>query len=219
MIFDCKEVEYALFAEVVLADQYGLRRLLQRNVTDFVDVGANYGMFAVYAKMLFPAARVFSVEPGAQTFSGLEKNAGLPGVQLFNLALGKKGRVDVHNVGANKHSTTAFCSAGDEVESLPFPELMKRIGCTVSSRTFVKFDCEGAEAVLLCDEAAEVLKPSLGFALEAHRGGTVPDTLPPMQAYEDWLLYHFSASHALEKIPVRNGTADGETTIFRATRP
>ncbi|GAA4834594.1 FkbM family methyltransferase [Kitasatospora terrestris] len=54
-----------------------------------VDVGANIGMFSLFAAQRWPGARVFSFEPVPRTFEALSRNiAALPGVTAFNLALG-----------------------------------------------------------------------------------------------------------------------------------
>jgi FkbM family methyltransferase len=53
------------------------------------DVGANIGMFSLYAAQKWPGARLFSFEPVPRTFDALSRNvAHLPNVRVFNMALG-----------------------------------------------------------------------------------------------------------------------------------
>ncbi|QKW25536.1 FkbM family methyltransferase [Streptomyces seoulensis] len=54
-----------------------------------LDVGANIGLFTLFATQRWPGARVFSFEPAPDVFDALRRNAGhLPGVHVHNLALG-----------------------------------------------------------------------------------------------------------------------------------
>lgn len=54
-----------------------------------VDVGANIGMFALYAHGKWAGARLYCFEPAPRTVEALRRNvAGLPDVQVFELALG-----------------------------------------------------------------------------------------------------------------------------------
>ncbi|WP_274034536.1 FkbM family methyltransferase [Streptomyces sp. MMBL 11-1] len=54
-----------------------------------LDIGANIGLFTLFALNKWPDARVFSFEPVPDVFDVLRRNTGhLPGVRLHNLALG-----------------------------------------------------------------------------------------------------------------------------------
>ncbi|WP_179892484.1 FkbM family methyltransferase [Streptomyces sp. rh34] len=58
-----------------------------------LDVGANIGLFTIFAAQKWPGARIFSFEPVPDVFDVLRKNAGhLPGVTLHNTALGAEER-------------------------------------------------------------------------------------------------------------------------------
>ncbi|MFI9262197.1 FkbM family methyltransferase [Streptomyces sioyaensis] len=55
------------------------------------DVGANIGMFSLFAAQEWPSARIFAFEPVTDIFRVLEMNlADLPGATLHNLALGER---------------------------------------------------------------------------------------------------------------------------------
>ncbi|MER7490023.1 FkbM family methyltransferase [Streptomyces sp. NPDC126497] len=54
-----------------------------------LDVGANIGLFTLFATQKWPDAQVFSFEPAPDVFDALRRNTGhLPGVRVHNLALG-----------------------------------------------------------------------------------------------------------------------------------
>jgi 31-O-methyltransferase len=54
-------------------------------------VGANIGLFTLYALRAWPQARVFAFEPVPAVFAALQANTGhLPNVSLHNIALGER---------------------------------------------------------------------------------------------------------------------------------
>lgn len=54
-----------------------------------IDVGANIGMFALFATRRWPDAVIYAFEPAPRSFEALGRNVGhLPGVTILNLALG-----------------------------------------------------------------------------------------------------------------------------------
>ncbi|WP_433607232.1 FkbM family methyltransferase [Dactylosporangium sp. CA-139114] len=55
------------------------------------DVGANIGMFTLFAADRWPGARIFAFEPAPGTFEVLRRNVGRrPGVRACNIALGDR---------------------------------------------------------------------------------------------------------------------------------
>ncbi|MEV0126719.1 FkbM family methyltransferase [Streptomyces sp. NPDC050703] len=53
------------------------------------DIGANIGLFSLFARQRWPDAQVFSFEPAPAVFDALRRNTGgLPGVHIHNMALG-----------------------------------------------------------------------------------------------------------------------------------
>lgn len=83
------ETEY-LYKEIFKDEAYifpGAAELREKPVV--FDVGANIGIFALFAAERWPGARIASFEPVPDVFRVLEQNTtGLPGVTAHNLALG-----------------------------------------------------------------------------------------------------------------------------------
>lgn len=53
------------------------------------DVGANIGLFALFAAQRYPGARIYAFEPAPTIFDTLKRNvAQIPGATVFNIALG-----------------------------------------------------------------------------------------------------------------------------------
>lgn len=83
------ETDY-LYRQIFVESVYGSRESLNLPPSPLVvDVGANIGMFALFAKHHWPAARIFAFEPIHDVFEALLKNVGnFPGSMTFNVALG-----------------------------------------------------------------------------------------------------------------------------------
>jgi FkbM family methyltransferase len=75
---------------ILQAAEYCLpRQPLLRSPPIVVDIGANIGLFALYAKLLYPTSVVHCFEPAPATVELLRENVGtLPHVSIYPFALG-----------------------------------------------------------------------------------------------------------------------------------
>src|SRR4051812_38097895 len=64
----------ATFWQVFVKKQYNIR--YPKNVNVVIDGGANIGLFTVFIKNKYPAAKVICVEPDPENFEALKTNAG-----------------------------------------------------------------------------------------------------------------------------------------------
>ncbi|MEV6531360.1 FkbM family methyltransferase [Streptomyces sp. NPDC051639] len=86
------ETDY-LYKEIFVDETYrsGLRDLTADRPVVF-DVGANIGLFSLYAAQEWPEARIFAFEPAPEVFEALEENMRIvENASLFRLALGERG--------------------------------------------------------------------------------------------------------------------------------
>lgn len=151
------------------------------------DVGANVGLFSIYA-VVRGAAQVYCFEPNPEIFVLLERNIRNNGLQdrisAFNIALGgKNGLVDLFvantgqiyaegsasttpnyvaqlgkNVGSNFTTYQVSCSKLDDIlEQLKLPMV-----------DFMKMDCEGAEYEIINSTPAVTLNKIQRMAMETH---------------------------------------------------
>jgi FkbM family methyltransferase len=85
------------------------------------DVGAHWGLITQKCNQLFPAAHIYSFEPGSGAFAELEKRGdGTNHIHPFNLAFGEKDdKLQLHiNAYDETNSILASNSSIDEIYSL-----------------------------------------------------------------------------------------------------
>ena len=137
------------FVNVVLDDEYGLRRLAPPPRT-IVDIGSNIGLFAAYARGLFPDATIHAYEPSPQTAEMNRFNAGDPRTTLFVEGVAASaGRARMIELGASNLARTESADDG-EIVLTPFGEVVARLGGAID---LLKIDCEGAEWDFMTDPA------------------------------------------------------------------
>lgn len=134
-----------------LDDEYGLETISEP-VSTILDVGANVGLFSLWATRIFPQAKIHAYEPNPAVQTYFCKNvAGLQNVQLFDegIALHSgNGSIELYESTrltrtiADPHGGIKMCSLRQAVE---------RLGGKVD---LLKLDCEGAEWELFSDAGA-----------------------------------------------------------------
>lgn len=133
---------------VLLDDPYSLERIGQ--VKYVVDVGANYGFFALSAKSLFPKAIVHCYEPNPDIKQYFEHNITAVGAVPFCEAVSNcDGSCDVvrsRNFGSI--GARVITSSSGAVPVISIGKVIERIGGRVD---VLKLDCEGSEWEILRD--------------------------------------------------------------------
>ena len=117
-----------------------------------IDIGANVGLFAIWAKEKWPCAKVLCYEPHPETFKYLENNATF--AMRFNNAIGDCRIITLFD------STNRLCSSQYDLGH-QFPD-KPRINIMVQEPAYLvkpegdclmKIDAEGAEAYI-CENLA-----------------------------------------------------------------
>lgn len=166
-----------LFDEIFVEEHY--RYEAPTDSPRIVDAGANIGMAALYFKLLYPKARIVSIEPTGASYALLKRNVGsLPGVETFQLALAAgRGTVDF--------ITSTSLDGGDLAASASKYDVLGKLGHKQSDLNhervptdtlnrflkepvdLLKIDIEGAEGEVL--EAAQQNLAKIGrIFLEHH---------------------------------------------------
>jgi FkbM family methyltransferase len=144
------------------------------------DLGANIGVFSVLAASR--GARVTAVEPSAETFAWLERNAApfgvecrraavvgrLPASGAVELARDARGDTANHLAGLRPDDASA---PGEEVPALAFSALL------AEGYDLVKLDVEGAEFDLIAGTPLEALAGLRRLVAEVHRSAGEPAEL------------------------------------------
>ena len=132
----------------VLAD------VLQGKPATFIDIGANVGLFSLYAASVAPQARIIAIEPEPENLArlrfNLQANPGLP-IRVVATALGNSsGEVGVERTGSDRGGTRTVPIDGSDqtiVRCLTLLEVLRQEN--VASIDALKIDVEGAEDAIL----------------------------------------------------------------------
>ena len=145
----------------IIIRQINTERIYDRFLKDkkdlvILDIGANVGLFTLYAKD--SASRIVSVEPTPSHQRLFEKIAGkYENVELVKAALSNKDE-DINFYICNSNSTCNSLMERDgdvvKVEGLTFESLLKKVN--LEHVDFCKIDIEGSEMIAITEET---LKP------------------------------------------------------------
>ena len=144
-----------------------------------VDIGANAGVFSVWAAKRFPQARILALEPAKEMYEYLLRNlqaSGAANVTAANMACaGRSGQVTLYSRGDHGQNSlyrkdvygSAFAPLAT-VEAVSLDELFARFH--IGECSLLKLDCEGAEYEILLAAAPATLERVGSIALEYHLG-------------------------------------------------
>ena len=141
---------------------------------DVVDVGANIGVFTVYALTECGARRVLAFEPHPENYALLVRNVEENGladrVTCVNAAVAATTGTGMLNVAANNsggHSLTAKpTSTVIDVELVPLADALEEH--EFGRIDYLKLDCEGAEYEIVESASPEVLERIERISMEYH---------------------------------------------------
>jgi FkbM family methyltransferase len=171
-----------------------VRRAVQAG-EEAVDVGANYGLYALtLAKLVGPEGRVLAFEPAPQTASFLRESIrenGLPWLSLEECALSDhegEGRLFLH---AQSELNSLHTEGGGGAQAVALRTLNERTWAAGLSDevSFVKLDAEGEEARILDGGRRFLTRTSPLVMFELRHGQQVGGALPGRFACLGYRLY------------------------------
>jgi FkbM family methyltransferase len=129
------------FINVLLDDEYGLHNILPPPAT-VLDIGANIGLFSLWAARCFPSAIIHAYEPNPRITPFTQNNLDQCGVNLFREAIGYE--TGFASLIDNSESRLCQLKTGtsEGIAIIQLQEAINRIGGQVD---LLKIDCEGAE--------------------------------------------------------------------------
>ena len=157
--------------EILLIKNYNPKGMEIKNNDVVIDIGANIGVFTIYASLLSKGGKIYAFEPFKTHFNRLLENIKInnfPNVKAFNLAVcGSKGKRDLYisNISSGMHSLF-FEGSGKRVsvECTTLKEIFD--SNRIKKCNFLKLDCEGAEYEILYNTPNNVFKKIDKIALE-----------------------------------------------------
>lgn len=174
-------VDKGIVKEVFLLDHYRFALEHMRPGGVVLDVGAQIGVFSIYAARRGPAGvQVHSFEPMSANHALLRENLArndlLSRVMPHNCAVaGRPGRqklfLSADNTGM--HSLYGNGSRYEEVEVRAFNGLYDSLN--IGRCDVLKLDCEGAEHEILMEESEELLHRTGALVMEYHDPGRLPE--------------------------------------------
>ena len=170
--------DWWIFLEIFVFGIY--RRVVAdaRQAQVVIDVGANVGLFALYAASLNSNAVVHAFEPFPNNLEQLKRNLGLNP--------GNKVRPHLAAVSDKSGTATLYFTPGDDsgcslsqakgesctVKTVGINELFRH--CEVSRCDLLKMDCEGSELPILEAASPDVLAKIGAVIMEYHKEDEVP---------------------------------------------
>jgi len=134
-----------VFRDVVVDDEYGLGRLPFTPQT-ILDVGANVGIFSLWAGVNFPGATIHSYEPNAALQQFLTENISQVSARWH--MEGVSGHDGFGSFAQEGESMVGQCTESEtgDIPVVSLQTAIKRMGGAVD---LLKLDCEGSEWSIL----------------------------------------------------------------------
>ena len=157
--------------ETYLDHVYNVPGVNLADCRSILDIGANVGLFALFAASVAPRASVYCFEPEPNTFAMLLQNLKAnQGHRIFphQLAVSGKcgrGRMELGNTSVT-HSLNTAPGGLDTVEVVDMSRVFELAG--VDRVDFVKMDVEGAELDILTGTSDEQLRSMSAISMEWH---------------------------------------------------
>jgi len=146
-----EEAIKGVFRGVILDDEYGLQSLKNAPQT-IVDVGANVGLFSVWARANFPKSVIHSYEPNPAIQSFLAANCAEISAFMFEEAVAAcDGSVALK---VRPGGSVGGRCALEEVGPISVTSLRNAVARIGGTCDLLKLDCEGAEWDMLKDPTA-----------------------------------------------------------------
>ncbi len=166
-----------------------------------VDIGANIGVFTVWAAGILPTAELYSYEPEEKNFLLLRENIVRNGIasraHAFHAAVcGKEGTRTLSIAGESSgKNSLAYAIGGGATEQVQATTLNRIFEeNNLLSCDCIKIDCEGAEYEILYNTAPEHLAKVRMMIVEHH--GVEGESVAELTQF--LIQYQFSIEHSKE---------------------
>lgn len=156
--------------EIFLDKVYDFPGLKLSTCLSILDIGANMGVYSLYAAAKAPQASLYCFEPNAENFAILEQNIQQNNIRAKAYKMAVSSRCEIGHLQINRTSVEyALGAASDTTESVECVDLEKVFElCGVESFDFLKMDIEGAEREIFNNSSDDLLRRFKALAIEWH---------------------------------------------------
>jgi FkbM family methyltransferase len=173
-----------LWKEIWLDEVYGQGEIKIIPQTTIVDVGANIGLFSIWAATRCARGRIIAVEPSPRMAHFLRKNIARNHKSIMVLQAacgGAQGRGALYTpYGDEARNTLNTLDSNVPARALPDVEILTLEGLfkrsAIEKCDLLKLDCEGSEYDILLNSPTSVLDRIRQIVLEYHLGSKESDT-------------------------------------------
>ena len=175
---------HLLWREIWVEEVYAQAGIRIAPEDTVVDIGANLGVFSLWASSRCESGRVVAVEPSPRMADFARRNAARnrrSNITVLQVACGgSAGRAVLYTAYGDEARNTldphsaSSAQALAEVEVVTLSELFRRTN--VENCNLLKIDCEGSEYDLLLKSPIEIFSRIHQIALEYHPGFNESDT-------------------------------------------
>lgn len=158
--------------EIFLDRVYDIAGVDYSTCRSILDIGANMGVYTLYAASRAPQASIYCFEPSSENFSILERNCKTNGIRakIFQAAVSGSSGVGhlVTDRSSVEYALGEASQMSEQVECFDLKKVFETTG--EASFDFVKMDVEGAEREILNNCPDELLVKLKALAIEWHHG-------------------------------------------------
>ena len=151
-----------------------------RNYDVIFDIGAQKGVFSIFASKCANKGKVYSFEPTRENFKFLKKNVKLNKIEniiLINKAVSDKSGEKEIFISADSGGHSFFWKTPNRVivQTICLNDFIKQNN--ISHVDFLKMDCEGAEYEILFSCSNETFKKIKKISMECHELDNIRNSL------------------------------------------
>lgn len=189
------------YGRLVIRDLMKLRSFSNISIDTVIDIGASIGVATIFSKMIFPKAKIISIEPCKENFDCLEKNTHfIHDVHREHKAFGiskKKYEIVHEKMFINTHTKENI--SGD-IEGISLQDIFTKYNIPKKSKYFIKSDCEGSEQYFIDDIFSEqAIRQAEIFFMEVHFYCKQKPRFPiEWKTYNNWIHNNFSNTHIID---------------------
>lgn len=170
--------DFGIINEIFVIEEYNQLIDFIKKGSTVIDVGAQAGIFSVYAANKKKNVKVYSYEPFKENYPLLEKNVKINGlsnqIKVIKKGLSGKGGIKRFTICEENTGGHGFYAEGDQkidIETISLDEVFA--SNKIKECDYLKMDCEGAEYEIFENASKKTLDKIKSISMEFHKNGDV----------------------------------------------